>query len=178
MKFKEGKAVDSLDLYLAFLLILPIYLWWNRLGVIIENPKILPELAHLRKSFWRCTLIKVVLVSIVFYILIHPLLCSLIIHGPVCWYAYAVYQWGTVGPLEVLMGLLPSVPFNKLFLILISVMVSLDSARRKSERMLSITWLEKLTTKDSFVSTGYIYFIPYFPVDYISTGIYSRFFPS
>jgi len=37
------------------------------------------------------------------------------------------------------MGLLPSVPFNKLFLILISVMVSLDSARKKSERMLTIT---------------------------------------
>jgi len=83
MKFKEEKAVDSLDLYLAFLLILQLlsYLWWNRLGVIIENPKILPELAHLRKSFRRCTLIEVVLVPIVFYILIYPLLCSLIIPG-------------------------------------------------------------------------------------------------
>jgi len=51
MKFKEEKAVDSLDLYLAFLLILLSYLWWNRLGVIIENLKIFPELAHLQKSF-------------------------------------------------------------------------------------------------------------------------------
>ena len=80
MKFKEEKAVDSLDLYLAFLLILLSYLWWNRLGVIIENLKIFPELAHLQKSFRWCAF-KVVLVPIVFYILIYPLLCSLIIPG-------------------------------------------------------------------------------------------------